>query len=111
MKHIKDITISIFAIIGFAFVLSSFTSNETTETQEVVYGTPESHVWELEVVPADAGSSSKARAFAINKVTGETKLLVRRYNPGTSNVTIGLKSYKAKEIAYGDTGKKYINRD
>ena len=34
MKHIKDITISIFAIIGFAFVLSSFTSNETTETQE-----------------------------------------------------------------------------
>ena len=73
MKHIKDITISIFAIIGFAFVLSSFTSNETSETQEVVYGTPESHVWELEVV--DGGDLS-GRAFAINKVTGE----VRKYN-------------------------------
>lgn len=65
MKHIKDITISIFAIIGFAFVLSSFTSNETTETQEVVYGTPESHVWEIVEVAE--------RAFVINKVTGEVR--------------------------------------
>ena len=95
MKHIKDITISIFAIIGFAFVLSSFTSNETSETQEVVYGTPESHVWEIVGVAE--------RAFAINKVTGETKLFVRRANG--SNITVGLKSYTAKNIPYGDKGK------
>jgi len=69
MKHIKDITISIFAIIGFAFVLSSFTSNETTETQEVVYGTPESHIWELQISPGGS-------PFSINKLTGE----VRKYS-------------------------------
>ena len=77
MKHIKDITISIFAIIGFAFVLSSFTSNETTETQEVVYGTPESHVWELEV----EGTPANLIGVAINKVTGE----VRAYGNGLKN--------------------------
>ena len=95
MKHIKDITISIFAIIGFAFVLSSFTSNETTETQEVVYGTPESHVWEL--TPNDYA------AFAINKVTGETKMFYRLSNK--ENSMLGLRSYTAKEIGYGDNGK------
>jgi len=48
MKHIKDITISIFAIIGFAFVLSSFTSNETTETQE-------SHIWGVSDLNVEGG--------------------------------------------------------
>ncbi|MDB9993930.1 hypothetical protein OAE13_04530 [Flavobacteriaceae bacterium] len=48
MKHIKDITISIFAIIGFAFVLSSFTSNETTETQE-------SHIWGVSDLDDEGG--------------------------------------------------------
>ena len=48
MKHIKDITISIFAIIGFAFVLSSFTSNETTETQE-------SHIWGVSDLDVEGG--------------------------------------------------------
>lgn len=55
MKHIKDITISIF---GFAFVLSSFTSNEASEIQEIVYGTPESHVWKIVEIAE--------RAFVIN---------------------------------------------
>ena len=69
MKHIKDITISIFAIIGFALVVSSFTSNETTETQEIVYGTPESHVWEAsEITP---GGST----YMYNKKTGEVYYL------------------------------------
>ena len=36
MKNIKDITISIFAIIGFAFVLPSFTTNDAEETQQQV---------------------------------------------------------------------------
>ena len=98
MKHIKDITISIFAIIGFAFVLSSFTSNETTETQEVVYGTPESHVWELVVAGTDDKFATDA--FAINKETGEVKLLAVKMN--ASKYTLGLRSYKAKEVAFGE---------
>ena len=65
MKHIKDITISIFAIIGFTFVLSSFTSNEASEIQEIVYGIPESHVWKIVEIAE--------RAFVINKVTGEVR--------------------------------------
>ena len=69
MKNIKDITISIFAIIGFAFVLSSFTTNETEETTQQVYGTPESHVWELKRQP------DSSYAYLYNKVTGE----VRKY--------------------------------
>tara|TARA_Y100000385_G_scaffold74980_1_gene75757 strand:+ start:160 stop:444 length:285 start_codon:yes stop_codon:yes gene_type:complete len=71
MKNIKDITISIFAIIGFAFLLSSFTTNETEETTQQVYGTPESHVWEMYM-----SQGTDSYAFSLNKVTGE----VRKYN-------------------------------
>lgn len=78
MKNIKDITISIFAIIGFAFVLSSFTTNETEETTQQVYGTPESHVWELK---RQEGSSY---AYLFNKVTGE----VRKYKADTKTFII-----------------------
>ena len=73
MKNIKDITISIFAILGFVFVLTSFTSNGTQETQQVVYGTPETHVWEM-------GLSNDARAFLFNKVTGEVRKYAKSYN-------------------------------
>ena len=58
MKHIKDITISIFAIIGFAFVLSSFTSNETTETQE-------SHIWGVSDLNVKGG------VYLYSKTNGE----------------------------------------
>lgn len=71
MKNIKDITISIFAIIGFVFILSSFT-NQSQET----HGTPESHVWELQM-----GTFTTSPAFAINKKTGE----VRKYSAGYIN--------------------------
>ena len=40
----KNITISIFAIIGFVTILSSF--NNQTQPQ-ITYGTPESHEWEI----------------------------------------------------------------
>ena len=70
MKNIKDITISIFAIIGFVFILSSFT-NQSQET----HGTPESHVWEMH--------SLQASAYSFNKITGE----VRKHNTG--NLSIG----------------------
>ena len=59
---IKDITISIFAIIGFVTILSSF-NNQSQVTHE----TPESHVWELHELDAAWG------AYSINKVTGEVR--------------------------------------
>lgn len=69
MKNIKDITISIFAIIGFVFVLTSFTSNGTQETQQVVNGTPESHVWEASDI------TPKGATYMFNKKTGEVYYL------------------------------------
>ena len=81
MKNIKDITISIFAIIGFVFILSSFT-NQSQET----HGTPESHVWEFH---SDLNASNQP--YAINKVTGE----VRKYNSSYLNID---KNGKPSEI-------------
>ena len=85
MKNIKDITISIFAILGFVFVLTSFTSNGTQETQQVVYTTPETHVWEFHLSNPSASASGNwgkdGMAFAINKVTGE----VRKYESHWGN--------------------------
>ena len=66
MKNIKDITISIFAIIGFVAILSSF-NNQTQET----HSTPESHIWEMHSISDD----SESFVFSINKQTGE----VRKY--------------------------------
>ena len=42
MKNIKDITISIFAIIGFVAIISGFT-NQAEQSTQPTYGTPESH--------------------------------------------------------------------
>ena len=66
MKNIKDITLSIFAIIGFISIITAF----NTQTQQQTHGTPESHVWEMHL-------HNELRAYlSINKVTGE----VRAYN-------------------------------
>lgn len=73
MKNIKDITLSIFAVIGFVAILSSFNN----QTQQETHGTPESHVWEFHHNTVGMlGTSNVAPSFAINKVTGE----VRKYN-------------------------------
>ena len=65
MKNIKDITISIFAIIGFIALVTGFTNKtETQEPQNINYGTPESHVWEI-----FAGNGNKG--WALNKKTGQ----------------------------------------
>ena len=69
MKNIKDITLSIFAIIGFLTILSSF-NNQTQQTHSTV---PESHVWELNV---GANGNGEGRAYLYNKITGE----VRKYS-------------------------------
>ena len=44
MKNIKDITLSIFAVIGFVALLSSFTNQSQSE---VTNGTTESHKFEI----------------------------------------------------------------
>ena len=78
MKNFKDITISIFAIIGFVTILSSF-NNQSHDT------VPESHAWEL--VASNATN---------NKVTGE----VRKHS--TQSVYIyddKLKDYKENPIS------------
>ncbi len=59
MKNIKDIILSIFAVIGFVALLSSFTNQPQSE---VTNGTPESHVWEI---------SNIERGVLLNKQTGE----------------------------------------
>ncbi len=64
---IKDITISIFAIIGFVAILSSF--NNQSEPQVTHSTVPESHVWELQL------TNDSTNALSINKQTGE----VRKY--------------------------------
>ena len=69
MKNIKDIIISIFAIIGFVAILSSFTNQPQSQ---VSYGTPESHVWEIYGAEGNTG-------FILNKITGE----VYRINANT----------------------------
>jgi len=78
MKNIKDITISIFAIIGFVAIVSGFTNNETEQEHTV----PESHVWEMQMT----SNGTQSFVFSINKVTGE----VRKYE---SQYTFQKKSY------------------
>ena len=64
MKNIKDIVIGIFAVIGFATIVTGFT-NEISDPQY-----PESHVWEMYRIPSDGIT------YTWNKKTGE----VRKYN-------------------------------
>ena len=69
MKNIKDITISIFAVIGFVAIITAFTNQPEQANQPT---TPESHVWELLLGNPNTG---EGRAYLYNKVTGE----VRKY--------------------------------
>ena len=79
---IKDITISIFAIIGFVFILSSFNS-QSQETHSTV---PESHIWEMH-----SASDTSSYVFSINKQTGE----VRKYE-----------TYYSRSFTKGDESKE-----
>ena len=63
MKNIKDITISIFAIIGFVAILSSFNN----QAQQQNHGTPESNVWEV--------ASIDGTGVMYNKKTGDVRIL------------------------------------
>ena len=70
MKNIKDITILIFAIIGFYAIVTGFTKEEQITT-------PESHM---------TSESNSTRAFSVNKLTGE----VRQHSTGS--YTMGAKN-------------------
>ena len=78
MKNIKDITLLAFAVVGFYTIITAFSSTESNQPQQVVNGTPESHVWEIVV-----SSGTNPRAFSINKITGE----VRKFNNGMDKAT------------------------
>ena len=85
MEKIKDIVLVGFAIVGFVSVLSSF-------SEQQVYGTPESHVWELQ--------TDGLSKMSINKVTGE----VRSYRDIVeSHRVVGLREYKVVPKASGQS--------
>ena len=77
MKNIKEITISIFAIIGFFTIITGFTNNTETATQQT-YGTPESHVWEIQCYDG-GGSADSGRCYQYNKITGEVRMLSKKW--------------------------------
>ena len=89
MKNIKDITLSIFAIIGFISIITAF----NTQPEQETHGTPESHVWEFHLSPAD---NVAADAFALNKVTGE----VRKYNTSDLDINKGGTVENIADITY-----------
>ena len=74
MKNFKDITLSIFAIIGFLAILSSFNN----QTEQETHGTPESHVWEMHSIR----DANNFQTFSFNKLNVE----VRKHNPGYLNI-------------------------
>ena len=81
MKNIKDITISIFAVIGFVAIITGFTKNDSDGTvqESSILASPESHVWEVYPVGMQAG-------FLLNKKTGELKAL--NWKTGWNNVKV-----------------------
>ena len=68
MKNIKETIIGVFAVIGFVAIVSGFTTNNAT--QQTTYGTPESHVWELNME-----MGNKLHGFMHNRITGEVYYL------------------------------------
>jgi len=73
MKNIKDIVIGIFAVIGFAAILTGFTNNVKEEVaiqNPSILATPESHVWEY---AASNKVGPTTAIYVINKQTGEIR--------------------------------------
>ena len=46
-------------------MITGFTSNGSKESQQITYGTPENHVWEV------LGPTIGGAVYVYNKVTGE----------------------------------------
>ena len=68
MKNIKDITISIFAAIGFVAIITAFTNQPEQPNQQTV---PESHVWTFSE-PLQSVNYPPS-VFSLNKQTGEVR--------------------------------------
>ena len=83
MKNIKDITISIFAVIGFVALITAFTNQPEQANQQTV---PESHVWEMHL--------GTGRAWTLNKVTGEV-----RFSSTTASIKNGGGTYNVLKEA------------
>jgi len=89
MKTKNNLTTGILIGIGMIVIpLIIMSSKPISSTNtEIIYGTPESHVWEFHLSDPSAGSSEdgyggmNGMAFAINKKTGE----VRKYESGSSS--------------------------
>jgi len=75
MKNLKDKIVGIFAGIG---IMSLLMGTYSGPTQQVNYGAPESHEWEM-TIREDASV-----AYLINKKTGE----VRKYDANSSRYII-----------------------
>ena len=98
MKNIKDITISIFAVIGFVAIITAFTNqpeqvNQPEQANQTT--TPESHVWEVKIMQP---SEKDGKAYMWNKVTGEIRKLtlddVRPQNIGVKFDELPIKYIK-----------------
>ena len=72
MKNIKDITLLAFAVIGFYTIITAFSSTESNQPQQV-YGTPESHVWELICIKC------KLSGISINKVNWRGQIIRKKF--------------------------------
>tara|TARA_X000000368_G_C23006516_1_gene701402 strand:+ start:1080 stop:1322 length:243 start_codon:yes stop_codon:yes gene_type:complete len=66
MKNIKEITICLFAVIGFISIITGFTSEKTHNSSQ--YSIPESHVWSIQMSTDGAN-----RVYSINAITGEVR--------------------------------------
>ena len=72
MKNIKDVIIGVFAVIGFAAIVTGFTNvKEEVDIQNPsILATPESHVWEY----ATSNKIGPTTAiYVINKQTGDIR--------------------------------------
>ena len=67
MKNFKDITISIFAIIGFFTIITAFQTRQTPEPNDVA----ESHIYQLSGI---TNTSGRPKMYKLNKVTGDVWL-------------------------------------
>ena len=76
MKNFKDITLSIFAIIGFISIITAFnTQPQQSQEPKINLGTPESHVWEvISSYALDKGARYQEYAI-MNKQTGQVILV------------------------------------
>ncbi len=66
MKNIKQITISVFAVIGLIATITGFTNEKATYSNQ--YSIPESHVWSIQMSTDGAN-----RVYSINAITGEVR--------------------------------------